>query len=147
MASSLIGSRYGVTEDEIRALESFVKMSRATEDLGAELQRSISETGLSPAQLYELSGVLEREPVGEREVEAAALATLEERGLLRRQRSDDDHRSVVVSTTDSGRRLIQSAYDAYTQRLTEMMSVLSGAEREDLGQLCERLSTGITAPR
>ena len=147
MASSLIGSRYGVTEDEIRALESFVKMSRATEDLGAELQRSIGEMGLSPAQLYELSGVLEREPVGEREVEAAVLDTLEERGLLRRQRSDDDRRSVVVSTTDSGRRLIHRVYAVYTRRLTEMMSVLSGVEREDLGQLCERLSTGIEAPR
>lgn len=59
--------------------------------------------------------------------------------------SDDRRRIVVVSATEDGRRLIERVYPAYARRLTELMSIFSDVEQEELAVLCTRLGRGIVA--
>jgi len=68
MTSSLSSSRHGGSVEEIRALEAFIKLSQAADSLGATLQQSIGELGLTPWQVWVLGTVLECEPVSAREV-------------------------------------------------------------------------------
>jgi MarR family 2-MHQ and catechol resistance regulon transcriptional repressor len=140
--SGVIGARFCVVESEIRALEAFIELSRATESLARELQRSIAGLGLTPEELWQLSTVLEREPVSEREIAATIVDRLEGRGLLRRG-AGDGQPNALVSTTESGRRVIQRTYVAYARRLGELMSVLGDGEQAELGRLCSRLTTKL----
>lgn len=142
--------------DEIRALNTFIKLSQATDRLGAKLQQSIGKLGLTPCQLWVLGTLLDDGPMSQRELRrkllasdpdlTAALDNLEQHGMIRREWSSGDrHRIVVVSATEEGRRLIERVYPAYARRLTELMSILSDVEQEELGLFCARLGTGIAA--
>ena len=58
--------------------------------------------------------------------------TLEERGWVRRVRSADDRRVVLVELTDAGREVLASAEREAESRLAELLSRLSDSEIDTL---------------
>jgi MarR family 2-MHQ and catechol resistance regulon transcriptional repressor len=68
-----------------------------------------------------------------------AVDRLQRKGLVARQRSEADGRVVEVALTGEGRRLIESAFEAHAQRLEELFSVLTAAEKVELARLSQRV--------
>jgi len=54
------------TPGEIRALDTIIRLSQATDSLGARLQQSIGELGLTPCQLWALGTLLDGELMSQR---------------------------------------------------------------------------------
>jgi DNA-binding MarR family transcriptional regulator len=67
------------------------------------------------------------------------LAQLEERGLLRRERSDTDRRLVRLNLSAAGRRLVDALQPTVVERMNQALAVFTSAEVATLTQLLSRL--------
>ena len=138
---------------QVRALDAFVKLSRASLTLGSRLAGPMQRGhGLTEGQLGVLEVLLHRGPMPQRDlctrllVGASNMTTvldnLERRGWVRRQTHPDDRRVQVVHLTPGGRRVIVPAFRAHAANITALLGVLRIEEQRQLGRLCRKLGTG-----
>ena len=64
---------------------------------------------------------------------------LEKRALVKRVRSPEDRRSVSVTLTKDGSRLIESIFPQHVGSLVAEFEVLNAGEQEVLRHLCRKL--------
>jgi DNA-binding MarR family transcriptional regulator len=111
-------------EAEMRATFARHDLDSPSFDVLATLRRSGGE-GLTPAGLMR-AGMVTSGAITQR------LDRLEERGLVRRAPSDADRRSVLVSLTDTGRALVDSALPDHVATEERLLAGLDAAQREHL---------------
>lgn len=144
-------THYTGTREEIIALNTFIKLTRATESLNARLAQRNTHPGLTTSQfgvlevLYHLGPMCQSE-LGSKLLKSGGNITLvidnlEKHGLVHRERGIEDRRFITVSLTDAGRALITEVLPGHVQAITEEMSVLSNDELRELGDLCRKLGT------
>jgi len=142
-------SHYRGTPEELRALDAFIKLTRATESVLNRLAKRGTQGELTPSQfgvleaLYHLGEMCPSE-LGIKILRSSSDLTtvidnLEKRKLVRRLRDATDRRKVQISLTEEGRQLITQLLPAHVAAITEEMSVLSPQEQETLGELCRKL--------
>jgi MarR family 2-MHQ and catechol resistance regulon transcriptional repressor len=146
-------TRYRGTGTETRALNTFIKLVRATETLMAGLGHAMAGEGLTLGQLAVLEALLHLGPMHQRALGQKVLRSdanvttvldnLAGAGLIVRQRSGADRRRVVVSLTPAGRRRIEQVFPAHVRRVTAALGVLSAAEQDELARLCRKLGTAL----
>ena len=142
-------THYTGTPSEILALNTFIKLTRATNSLQARLARRGTHPTLSVSQfgvletLYHLGSMCQNE-LATKLLKSGGTITLvidnlEKRGLVQRQRDVKDRRMLVVSLTDTGHELIAAVFPRQVQSIVEEMKVLSPEEQDTLGRLCRKL--------
>ena len=148
-------THYKGSARETRALDTFIKLTRAMETLGLRLQRHLASLEITPPQLAVLEALLHRGPMSQGELGrkllrsnpnmTALLDTLERHGWIQRARSPEDRRVVVVSLSPPGRRIIEKVFPAHAAHLTALLGVLSAEEQEALGALCKKLGLALSS--
>ena len=138
-----------------RALDSYIKLTRASETLAAVLARALARERLTTGQLGVLEALLHLGPMNERELARKLLRSggnitivldnLEGRGMVRRTRSAEDRRYVSVALTPAGRRFIARVFPAHAERIAALMSALGADEQTELGRLCRKLGRAALA--
>ena len=101
-------------------------------DVLATLRRSGAPYALTPTALYEATMVTSGAMTNR-------LDRLEKAGLILRGPHPNDRRGIVVQLTENGLALIDEALTAHVANEHEILASLSGAERETLAQLLEKL--------
>lgn len=144
-----MGTKYQGTADEIRALNAYIKLTRAVNSFEARLSAracrgdlTISQFGVLEA-LYHLGHLSQRE-IGGKLLKSSGNITvvidnLEKRGLVQRERGVEDRRQVFVSLTPAGRELIEQVLPGHIAAIVAEMSVLTAEEQETLGDLSKKL--------
>jgi MarR family 2-MHQ and catechol resistance regulon transcriptional repressor len=142
-------THYKGTAQEVLALNTFIKLTRATDSLLTRLSRRETFGGLTPRQFGVLESLYHLGPMRQGEISAKLLKSggnitlvvdnLEKRGLVQRERDENDRRVVVVSLTEAGQELIGRIFPNHVADIVEEMSVLSDEEQETLGRLCRKL--------
>lgn len=74
------------------------------------------------------------------------LKRLERRGLIRRERSLSDRRSILAVVTDKGRELAQSAPPLLRDRFRRQLAKLSAEQQAEILAILERVATMMQAP-
>lgn len=148
-----MGTRYQGHPDEIRALNAFIKLMRATDSITADLSRHVADANLTLGQFGVLEallhvGTLSQVDLGGKLLRSGSNVTmlidnLQKRGLVRRTRRDDDRRVIDVSLTDEGLELITRLFPTHAHRITQFFDALSPAQQDQLGELCRTLGRGI----
>jgi MarR family transcriptional regulator, 2-MHQ and catechol-resistance regulon repressor len=148
-AEGFVGTHYRGRPAEVRALDAYIKLTRATSSVASRLAPGLARAGLTPTQLGVLEALLHLGPLGQRTLGAkllmsggnitAVVDNLERRGLVHRERSSDDRRNVTVHLTPEGRRLIAGVFPAHVRDIVAAFSALSAAEQEALGRLAKKL--------
>jgi MarR family transcriptional regulator, 2-MHQ and catechol-resistance regulon repressor len=64
---------------------------------------------------------------------------LEKDGLVERVPSEDDRRSILVRFTPKGKKAFDDSFGKHAEYLTQIASVLTEQEQEDLGRLLKKL--------
>ena len=142
-------THYRGSPEETLALDTWIKLSRASDSFGARLARHGTLDDLTISQFGVLESLHHLGPMRQNEIGAKLLRSgsdmtmvvdnLERRGLVRRDRDPADRRAVIVSLTDAGSALIERIFPHHVAAIVEEMSVLSPDEQETLGSLCRRL--------
>jgi MarR family 2-MHQ and catechol resistance regulon transcriptional repressor len=144
-------TRHRGSDDEVRALNAFITLVRASEAVSAALHGPLAGHRLTSSQFGVLEALLHLGPLCQGDLAAKLLRScasmtsvvegLEKRGLVVRQRTEEDKRFVRVALTAKGRRLIQQIFPAHAERVTRRFGVLSEQEQEHLRRLCRKLGT------
>ena len=148
-------THYEGDEGTRRALDAYIKLSRATKAMWSRLNRNLTEYDLTLSQLGTLEALHFLGPLFQKDLSEKLLVTggnitmvvnnLEKRGLVTRERNQQDRRQVLVSLTSKGEALIKAVFPQHADQITAMLSVLSPADQDELGRLCKSL--GLTASR
>ena len=147
-----MGTKYKGTEAEVRALNTYIKVTRAAQSIMDRAMQHLGESNLTPSQfavleaLYHL-GTLSQVALAQKLLLSTGNITtviqnLEKRDLVCRQRNVDDQRYMQVSITDSGRALIASIFPSHVQGIVDIMNVLTPDEQEALARLSRKLGLG-----
>jgi len=149
-----VATHYDGRPAEVRALDAYIKLTRAVSSVGARLAPALATAGLTPTQLGVLEALLHLGPLGQRVLGDKLLMSggnittvvdnLEARGLVRRERRGDDRRQVTVHLTPEGRRLITKVFPNHVSAIVEVFSALTPSEQETLGRLAKKL--GLSQP-
>ena len=142
-------THYQGTPDEELALDTYIKLTRATDTINARLSMASSMQELTISQfgvleaLYHL-GPLAQNILGEKILKSNSNMTtvidnLEKRQLVQRERAKDDRRKIIVHLTESGMQMIKSLFPKHVQAIEQQFSVLTTEEKKLLGELLRKL--------
>ncbi len=144
-----MGTHYRGTSREIRALDAYIKLVRASESLTTRLGGTIEAAGLTLGQFGVLEALLHLGPLCQKDLGWKLLRSggnittvvdnLEKRGMVKRIREKEDRRYIEVHLTGKGRRLIRSVFPRHISNLVREMAVLRPQEQAALGRLCRKL--------
>jgi MarR family transcriptional regulator, 2-MHQ and catechol-resistance regulon repressor len=149
-----VPNRHRGIDHERRALDAYVKLSRALATVDARIHRPLAHDGLTASRFGVLEAIYHLGPLNQREVGRKILKSsgnvtvvidhLERAGLVVRGRDPHDRSNVIVSLTDAGRSLIEAAYPAHVQRIVDAFAVLEPGEVDRLAALAKRLGTRLS---
>lgn len=144
-----MGTQYQGTEDEVRALDTYIKLVRATDSLSSRIHRHLEAINLTITQFGVLEALLHLGPLYQRDLASKLLKSggnitlvidnLEKRELVKRDRQTQDRRCIKVSLTAKGQQLISQIFPSHVAAIMNEMSILTSSEQEELGRLCRRV--------
>ena len=144
-----MGTRYEGTASARRALDAYIKLSRAANAVEASINRPLSEAGLSISQFGVLEALYHLGPLHQGDLADKILKTsgnltvvlqnLEDRDLVARERDPADRRYVRITLTEHGRHLIGDIFPDHVERVEATFGALEPAEQDTLARLCRKL--------
>ena len=144
----MVRTHYKGSREEVRALNAFVKLVRASESVSTRIHRHLADDGLTVSQFGVLEAIYHLGPLNQSELAKKVLKStgnitlvvdnLEKSDLVKRERQQD-RRYFAVRLTTKGRKLIGAVFPRHASKIMEEMGVLSSAEQEVLGKLCRKL--------
>ena len=138
--------------DQVLALDTMIKLTRATDSFLARIARHNTHPGLTVTQFATLEvlhhlGSMSQADICGKLLKSGGNTTLvvdnlEKQGLVARRRDENDRRVVFVELTPAGQALIESIFPGHAAAVADEMSVLTPEEQIQLGQLCKKLGRG-----
>lgn len=137
------------SRNEIDTLNTFIKMTRASESINNRLNKSLSCENLTISQfgileaLYHL-GCQNQKELGTKILKSGGNITLvidnlEKRELVTKETDPNDRRAVIISLSKKGKKFIAKYFPEHLNRIVEEFSVLSPEELKELGRLCKKV--------
>ena len=132
------------------ALNTFVKLLRATETISATVHRHLVDLNLTVSQFGVLEALYHLGPMCQRDLAKKILKStgnlttvinnLEKRELVKRKRDENDRRYFDVSLTLKGENLMKEIFPDHADRIVNAMGYLTKSEQKQLGLLCKKLA-------
>ncbi len=142
-------THYQGTPEEVLALNTYIKLSRAVNALDARLARHHALDDLTITQFAVLEALHHLGPLSQTEIGAKLLKSggnitlvidnLERHGYVARRRCDSDRRIVYVDLTPTGQAKIAAIFPRQLKAIVEELSVLSADEQQELSALLKKL--------
>ena len=142
-------THYQGTPDEELSLDTYIKLTRATDTINARLTMASSMQELTISQFGVLEALYHLGPqaqniLGEKILKSNSNMTtvidnLEKRQLVHRERAKDDRRKIIVHLTDTGLNLIKDIFPKHVRAIKQQFSVLSTEEKQLLCDLLRKL--------
>ncbi len=144
-----MGTKYKGNKEEITALDTAIKLARATESLVSKTSLNLSAQNVTVSQfgildaVYHL-GPLTQKTLGEKILKSGGNIThvvdnLEKRALVKRHRGKNDRRNFEIHLTKKGEKLITKILPGYVKVIKDELSILSQEESEILQRLCKKI--------
>ena len=142
-------THYKGSAREKRALNAYIKLIRAAESTGLQINGHLQQHNLTLSQfgvleaLYHL-GPLQPSELGTKILKSSGNMTtvidnLEKRDLVMRARRAQDRRCLDIHLTDAGKNLVAQILPEHIQGVLATFSVLSAEEQETLAGLCRKV--------
>jgi MarR family 2-MHQ and catechol resistance regulon transcriptional repressor len=147
-----MSTHYSGTPQEILALDTFIKLTRATNSLINRLVGYNTLKQLTSTQFGVLEALMHLGPLSQSDICAKLLKSggnitlvidnLEKQNLVKRQIDPADRRITMVSLTGDGEALIQEIFPQHVRAIVNELSSLDTEEQAALGRLCKKLGRG-----
>jgi MarR family 2-MHQ and catechol resistance regulon transcriptional repressor len=148
-------TRYRGSDGEVRALNAFITLVRASEAVSVALHRRLAGKRLTSSQFGVLEALFHLGPLCQGDLASKLLRSgasttsvvegLEKRGFVVRQRTEEDKRFVRVALTGKGRRLIQEIFPDHAATVARLLGALDAKEQDELRRLCRKLGRAVEA--
>lgn len=149
-----MGTHYKGSKKEVKTLNAFIKLMRASESISNRLNRHLAEQDLTVSQFGVLEallhlGPLNQKALGEKLLKSGGNITLvvdnlEKSGWVERQRNPNDRRSMLIHLTEEGEKLISSYFPQHLDNIMKEFKCLSKDELDQLAEMCKKV--GLQEP-
>jgi MarR family 2-MHQ and catechol resistance regulon transcriptional repressor len=144
-----MSSKYKGSRNEIIALDSYIKLSRATESINSKISRLLMNNGFTESQfkvldaLYHL-GSLHQKILAKKLLKSGGNITmvidnLEKRGVVERKRGSNDRRLFTIQLTKKGFTQIKKIMPLVVEVVYNEIKVLTNGEQNELQSLCKKI--------
>jgi MarR family 2-MHQ and catechol resistance regulon transcriptional repressor len=143
--------KYGKKIDT--ALGMWVKLQRAYASFNKKNAEHLKNFGITAAQYAVIECLGHLGPMNMGELCKKMLVSggnmtvvvdnLEKEGLVERVPSNDDRRAIIVRFTPKGKKIFDDSFVKHAGYLTEIASVLTEQEQEDLARLLKKLGCNL----
>lgn len=147
-------THYNGNDQEKRALDLFITLSRASDTLFKSAEKVYKKYNIKAGGFGVLEMLYHLGPMCQKEVSEKLLSTegnitqicstLEKNELIIREKSQPDKRFIILNLTDKGKSLIEKAFVEYLDNLVLDVSILSKEEQLSLIKICKKLGKAIT---
>jgi len=144
-----MSSRYKGSRKEVTALDSYIKLTRATETINSKIYRLLKKSGFTDSQFKVMDalyhhGLLTQKSLGEKLLSSGGNITmvidnLEKGGMVNRKRGSDDRRLFYVQITDKGKAEIEHVMPDVAKLISAEMNILSKQEQKELQSMCKKI--------
>ena len=144
-------TRYKGSPAETRALDSYIKLIRATETISARVREQIAAFGLSETQFAVLEALHHLGPLRATELARKLLRSganittvidnLIKSGMVERRECPNDRRGIYIHLTENGDAAIRRTFPAVAGRITGLFAALDPSEQEELARLTRKIGT------
>ena len=144
-----MGTHFEGTAEENLALDCYIKLFRAADSVGNQINAHLRNYDLTVSQFGALEAIYHLGPMqsgelGQKILKSSGNMTmvidhLEKRDLVTRQRREDDRRCIDVHLTRAGHDLIENILPAHVAGVVETLAPLSAEEQQQLAALCRKL--------
>lgn len=144
-----MGTHYQGNEKEIRILNAFIKLMRASESINNRLNRELADAGLTTSQFGVMEallhlGPLNQKALGEKILKSGGNITLvidnlEKNNWVERRQDPKDRRSVLIHLTPAGENVISAYFPKHLANIVKEFEVLSKQELDDLACICKKI--------
>lgn len=148
-----MSTHYQGTSEERRALDLYIKLSRAAESVNQRVNRHLQDVHLTVSQfgvleaLYHLGpmtpGVLCDKILRSTGNLTLVIDNLEKHRLVARTQNPEDRRSTIIQLTAGGQALIEEVFPHHVATVVQEMVVLTAEEQSQLAALCRKLGLQI----
>ena len=144
-----MGTHYKGTKKEVSALNTFIKLIRASDSTISRVNAALSKSKLTESQLNILDALYHLGPMCQKDLGKKLLKSggnitmvidnLEKRNLVKRERGKEDRRLFNVYLTESGRNLFEKIFPEYLNSVLRAMNILTDSEQTELQRLCKKI--------
>jgi MarR family transcriptional regulator, 2-MHQ and catechol-resistance regulon repressor len=144
-----MGTHHQGAQEEVRALNVYIKLMRAANTIQSLVERRLNTLGLTENQFGSMEILYYLGPQSQRDLGSKLFTSggnitmvidnLEKRSLVERVRSETDRRTIIVSLTEQGRQLIAEIMPGQIDSIVELFAPLDAEEQETLSALCKKL--------
>ena len=148
-----MATKYDGDPEESRALDLQIKLFRARNALGNKLEQFWNDRDLTESQFATLEALHHLGPLNHKEIAEKSLKreanithvvdNLERDGLVRRERSEEDRRVVIVHLTDQGAEKISQVFPEFVEYLTDLLDGFPAEKQERLAELAKQLGVHL----
>lgn len=148
-------SKFAGTKDELRALNAYINLVRASEAILSVTAAQLACHKLTVSQMGVLDALFHLGPMHQTALAKKILKSngnltfvldnLEKQGLVARKRDPRDRRCIMVNLTTEGRHKIEEVLPAHAKGVTSFLARLSPKEQETLRALTRKLGEGVQA--
>lgn len=144
-----MGTHLKGNKEELLALNSWIKLLRASESVFKKIKPSMVQHKLSTTQFAVLEvllhlGSLSQKVIGEKLLRSSGnivkvIDNLERDGLVLRKPDLKDRRAYKIVLTKKGERIIKKIFPNHVKNIVETFSILNKEEQVELSRLCKKL--------
>ena len=144
-----MGTHFKGSTGEIKALNTYIKLTRAAESVNNRLKNILSKDGLTEGQFGILEALYHLGPLCQKDLAKKLLKSggnitmvidnLEKQNLVFRKRGEKDRRFFSVHLTDEGKDMIEKIFPKQLKAIVDEMSILTDAEQTEFQKMCKRL--------
>lgn len=144
-----MGTKYQGTSEEIIALNTFIKLNRASQSVLQRTRTVLDHYHLTEGQFSVLDILYFIGALCQADIARKVLCTtgnmtmlldnLENRQLIARKRDKADRRYMLVSITQDGKDIIEDLMPKQVELIKREMNILTISEQQELSYLCKKL--------
>ena len=144
-----MGTHYKGSKKEKRALDSYIKLMRATDTISSSVNLSLAKYGLTESQFNVLDALYHLGPLSQKELGYKLLKSggnitmvidnLEKEAFVERRRGEEDRRIFFVHLTTAGKEKLEEILPEQVNVITNEMNRLGKTEQIELQRLCKKI--------
>ncbi len=148
-----MGSKFKGSEDQIIALNSFIKFFRASEVVKSKISLITNSHGYSDGQFYVLDvlyhlGSLPQKKLAEKILRTEGNLTMIINNLLKRKvvkktKSKEDGRIYIISLTEKGKTEFEKIFPLIVNEIESIFISLDQNEKITLQNLCKKVGLSV----
>lgn len=144
-----MGTKYKGQKNEVSALNTYIKLIRASETIHSEVTNSLSDFNITENQFYCLDAIYHLGPLTQKELGeklfrsggniTLVVNNLEKNNLAKRKKNKNDRRKYQIHLTNKGEDLIVKILPVQINLIVNKLNSISEKDKITLQRICKNI--------